>query len=292
MFTGLVQATGLVRQIRPMANGSLVRLVVQPESWDYRPEVGDSVCVSGVCLTVAGAAAQGAPPDWWPFDVVPETLSRTTLGGLGLASRVNLERSVTAATLMGGHFVQGHIDGVAEVVAVRSGPDWRVVIRPPAALFPYLTPKGSVCIDGVSLTIAELFPSGQAAPGQTPGHAPTPGATPAPEASDGPARGGRDHAAGDGAAEGGGGGAVGSGGEGGSGSSGSGAGGAGGGAFSVALIPTTLAKTTLGALKPGARVNIECDVLTKAVVHTLRTSLPTILAGWNSSAQAGAPRQG
>lgn len=241
MFTGLVQATGLVRQVRPMAGGSLVRLVVQPESWDYRPEVGDSVCVSGVCLTLAAPGPQAAPPDWWPFDVVPETLSRTTLGGLGLASRVNLERSVTASTLMGGHFVQGHVDGVAEVVAVRSGPDWRLLLRPPAALYPYLTPKGSVCLDGVSLTIADLLPDG-------PPHAGLD--------KDGQAT-GSPNAPGDP-----------------------------GGVFSVALIPTTLAKTTLGALQPGDRVNIECDVLTKAVVHTLRASLPALLAGLSRPEQA------
>jgi riboflavin synthase len=90
------------------------------------------------------------------FDVVPETLARTTLGGLAAGSRVNLERAATAATLMGGHVVQGHVEGVGEVRAVRTEGEWRVTIKVPNELMPCITPKGSIAVEGVSLTVASV----------------------------------------------------------------------------------------------------------------------------------------
>jgi len=199
MFTGLVEAVGVVREARPVAAG--MRLLVDPMGWDHRPDLGESIAVSGCCLTVAAAMGSGGGP--MAFDVVPETLAKTTLGGkVGVGSRVNLEHAATAATLMGGHFVQGHVDGVGVVERVERAGEWRVRVRPPAELMPYVTPKGSVTIEGVSLTVAAVDPAG--------------------------------------------------------------------GWFEVALIPTTLDKTTLGDLKPGDGCNLEADVLAKTVVHYLR----------------------
>jgi riboflavin synthase len=129
-----------------------MRLTVDPGSWAHRAEIGDSISVGGCCLTVAEVKAGGA----WDFDAVPETLSKTALGSLRAGSRVNLEHAATPTTLLGGHIVQGHVDGVAEVVAVEQGPEYRVRMRPPASMMEFIAPKGSVCLDGVSLTVAAL----------------------------------------------------------------------------------------------------------------------------------------
>lgn len=150
MFTGLVETTGTVRSIDPSAAG--VRLTIDPGGWAHRPTEGESIAVSGCCLTVAGVAAGGAIA----FDVIPETLRMTILGGLTPGSRVNLEHSLRADSLLGGHFVQGHVDGVGEVVSVVKGEEWRVRVRPPAGLMRFMAPKGSVALDGVSLTLADL----------------------------------------------------------------------------------------------------------------------------------------
>lgn len=153
MFTGIVQARGKVTQVERRGGG--VRLRVHPQTgWGGCLSSGDSVAVQGCCLTVAEVGGDGA----LGFDLVAETLDRTTLGGLGLGSEVNLEASVTPTTLLGGHLVQGHVDGVGVVEAV-SG-DWRVRIRPPRGLMEYLVPKGSVAVDGVSLTVASVDPAG------------------------------------------------------------------------------------------------------------------------------------
>lgn len=149
MFTGLVQARGEVVASEPVAAGT--RLVVDAASWSHRPSAGDSVCVSGVCLTaVADVGGDGRIA----FDAIPETLGRTTIGGLAVGDAVNLEHSVTASTLMGGHVVQGHVDGVGTVDAVETRGEWRVRLAVPTDLMRYAVPKGSVCVDGVSLTIA------------------------------------------------------------------------------------------------------------------------------------------
>jgi len=96
------------------------------------------------------------------FDLVRETLSKTTLGGIGVGARVNLERSLRVGDLMGGHLVQGHVDGVGAVERVQEGGDFRVWVRPPWELMKYMIPKGSICIDGVSLTLAGVDPVGGA----------------------------------------------------------------------------------------------------------------------------------
>jgi riboflavin synthase len=154
MFTGLVQAIGEVARVEPQGAG--LSLWVRPREWEHQAEVGESICVSGCCLTVAEVGADG-----WRFDAIPETLSKTTLGesqgrgGGGAGRRVNLERSLRAMDLMGGHIVQGHVDGVGVVERVlREGGEHRVRVRVPRELGEYLVPKGSVAVDGVSLTVA------------------------------------------------------------------------------------------------------------------------------------------
>lgn len=152
MFTGIVQATGRIREARPTVAG--LRLVIDPLGWDHRSEPGESIAVSGCCLTLVGPARDGS----LDFDAVAETLAKTTLGGLRPGDAVNLERSLRASDLLGGHFVQGHVDGVGAIERVETGAERRVTIRPPPALMVYMVPKGSVAIDGVSLTIAGTRP--------------------------------------------------------------------------------------------------------------------------------------
>lgn len=150
MFTGLVQWKGTVSSVDPTARG--VRLAVDLGGWGHRPEVGESISVNGCCLTAA--SVEGARV--W-FDVVSETLSKTTLGSMGAGGRVNLEHACRADALMGGHIVQGHVDCVGEVARVQADPeDWRVVVRAPRAFMEWVSPKGSVTMEGVSLTVAAL----------------------------------------------------------------------------------------------------------------------------------------
>lgn len=157
MFTGIVQCKGRLVSSDPTDAGR--RLTVEREDdWHaashggYLPAPGDSICVSGACLTVVTAGAKQMA-----FDVIPETLAKTTLGGLNPGDTVNLEPAVTPSQPLGGHFMQGHVDGVGEVTAVTEDDDgWRITIAPPAELSPYIIPKGSIAIEGVSLTLAAV----------------------------------------------------------------------------------------------------------------------------------------
>ncbi len=200
MFTGLVTERGRVAgDPLPLAGGG-VRLAID-HSAELAARLGDgaSLAVSGVCLTVvAGAPA----PDGWrtELELVPETLARTTLGSLRAGDPVNLEPALRMGDPLGGHLVQGHVDGTAQVVDRRDSGENRVLaISLPAALAPYLVEKGSITVDGVSLTVAAQ----------------------------------------------------------------------GGERFEVALIPHTLAVTTLGERRVGDRVNLEVDVLAKYVHQAL-----------------------
>ncbi|MEO1583555.1 MAG: riboflavin synthase [Planctomycetota bacterium] len=157
MFTGLVQALGRVEAMSLHASGA--RLEVGA-AWDARPDVGDSICVSGCCLTLAEPVGEAPGGVRMAFDVIHETLQKTALGGLTAGSAVNLETSCTPTTLLGGHIVQGHVEGVGAFDRVQTGDDWRITVRPPADLMPYITPKGSITIDGVSLTVAEVDVAG------------------------------------------------------------------------------------------------------------------------------------
>lgn len=137
------------------ARGASLRLVIDPGAWQHRPSAGDSICVSGVCLTVVEVAAENGGARW-AFDAVAETLAKTTLGRLRVGSVVNLEHAATPTTLMGGHVVQGHVDGVGVVESVVTDGEYRVRLRPAAGLMEYMVPKGSVCVEGVSLTLAQV----------------------------------------------------------------------------------------------------------------------------------------
>lgn len=232
MFTGLIQAVGTIAGLEP--RGDKLRIQVDPGAWDHRPAHGDSISVSGCCLTIVeddGSRRDGrsarrskAPsPRLMEFDAVPETLRLTTLGGLEVGSRVNLEHAATPTTLLGGHIVQGHVDGVGRVTLVQTGDDWRVSVELPTGpmhegLGAMIVHKGSICVDGVSLTVAEVWsaPTSNARPGNR--SAPM-------------TRG-----------------------------------------FTVALIPTTLKLTTLASLRVGDSVNLEVDVLAKMIRASLERS--------------------
>ena len=149
MFTGIIQATGVITDRRP--SPSATRLIVDPGTWGHSPSPGDSIAINGCCLTVATA-----PDPHLAFDAIPETLAKTTLGAFEPGDRVHLEHAVTPSTLLGGHLLQGHVDGVADVLHVESGEEHRIRISPPRELMRFISPKGSVAIDGVSLTVAAL----------------------------------------------------------------------------------------------------------------------------------------
>jgi riboflavin synthase len=185
MFTGIVEERGTVLE------AGAFRLVVGCRTVVSESDIGASVAVNGVCLTVV---ARG--PEDLAFDLSEETLGRSTLGRLRPGDPVNLERPVTLSARLGGHLVQGHVDGVGEVAAIERDQGGAVLTtRVPEGLLRYAVEKGSITVDGVSLTIAEL--------------------------------------AGDG--------------------------------MRVALIPHTLAVTTLGTVVPGDLVNLEMDVIAKYV---------------------------
>jgi riboflavin synthase len=187
--------TGLVREVGEVVSFDDGRLTIRAPQTADSAKLGDSIAIDGVCLTVV--ALDG---DTFAFDAVPETLSRTSLGTLDHGSRVNLEPALRAGDALGGHYVQGHVDGVATVRSVApEGDGKRIWFDLPAPLLRYAVEKGSVAIQGTSLTVAAVDDAGLA----------------------------------------------------------------------VALIPHTLEETTLGALEPGASVNVESDVLAKYVEKLL-----------------------
>lgn len=196
MFTGIIRYVGTVLDVRPGEGGCRLRLDVGPLARNLKR--GDSLAVNGVCLT-----AESVSPPAAEFDAVAETLSRSTLGRLRAGAKVNLEPALSAEGRFDGHIVQGHVDGLATVTRVSVRQPWTVEFAAPRELTDQMVPKGSVALDGVSLTLAEV----------------------------------RD------------------------------------GAFGVALIPTTLAETTLKQLAIGDAVNVEIDVLGKYVRRCLRQML-------------------
>jgi len=193
MFTGIIESRGKILDTRPVSGGR--RLCVDAGTLARECALGASVAVSGVCLTVAGVDDSSLA-----FDVIAETLGKSTLGAKRVGDMVNLERSLQVGGRLDGHFVQGHVDGIATMDNLKSSSrEWVVWLRPEEHLLPYIIPKGSVALDGVSLTIAEV----------------------------------RDRL------------------------------------FGVALIPTTLAQTTLETLHAGDTVNVETDIITRTIVHRL-----------------------
>jgi len=208
MFTGIVEELGEVVLREDLADS--VRLRVRAETVLGDLAHGDSVAVNGVCLTVAELAGDGS----FTADVMAETLQRSSLAGLASGDRVNLERAATATTRLGGHIVQGHVDGLGTVVSRTPGDRWDVVrVGLPPDLSRYVVAKGSIAVDGISLTVSGL--------------------------SDIPAAGDPDAGA----------------------------------WFEVSLIPTTLARTTLGFREAGDAVNLEVDVIAKYVERLVDPAL-------------------
>jgi riboflavin synthase len=192
MFTGLVSDMGAVERIVPRQGGARLTLRTRALRVDDLA-LGESVACSGVCLTVVERGGGLVS-----FDAVPETLARTTIGGWRSGSPVNLERALALSDRLGGHLVQGHVDAVGQVLSrAPEGQGARLRVALPAAIAPLVAEKGSIAVDGVSLTVAAV---------------------------------GRDW-------------------------------------FEVALIPETLARTTLGAAQPGTPVNLEADVLARHVAR-------------------------
>lgn len=193
MFTGIIERVGSVGAVEP--HGELFRIEIDAGPVAEGVRVGDSVAVNGGCLTVTAAAGERLT-----FEAVAETLDRTALGDLVAGSRVNLERAMRADGRFDGHIVQGHVDGTGRVRELRrEGDDVRLLVECDAELAGQLVEKGSVAIDGVSLTVSAVSEMD----------------------------------------------------------------------FEVALIPHTLEATTLGALRPSDRVNLEVDVLGKYVKRYL-----------------------
>ncbi|MGB8940868.1 MAG: riboflavin synthase [Streptomyces sp.] len=193
MFTGIVEELGEITAVENLDDASRFR-VRGPVVTDGAKH-GDSIAVNGVCLTVV--EHEGAE---FTADVMAETLNRSSLGALAPGSRVNLERPTAVGDRLGGHIVQGHVDGTGEIVDRKPSENWEIVkISLPAELSRYVVEKGSITVDGVSLTVVDAGPD----------------------------------------------------------------------YFTISLIPTTLALTTLGIKQPGDPVNLEVDVIAKYVERML-----------------------
>jgi len=150
MFTGIVEELGVIEGIEEQSDA--IRLSVRGPFVTTDASLGDSIAVNGCCLTVAERDGET-----FTADVMRETLRKTSLGVLEVGSRVNLERAVTPQTRLGGHIVQGHVDGTGRVVRREPSEHWELVeIELPADLARYLVPKGSVTVDGISLTVVEV----------------------------------------------------------------------------------------------------------------------------------------
>jgi riboflavin synthase len=203
MFSGIVEALGAVTELRVEPPGC--RIIVRESKIAEQTKVADSICVNGCCLTVVEAEG-----DTFAFQAGPETLARTNLGDLQTGSRVNLERALAVGERLGGHFVSGHIDGTGTLVERLDQGDWsNFWFSLPRNLAVQMASKGSIAVDGVSLTIVDSLPD----------------------------------------------------------------------RFGVALIPYTLAVTTLGALQIGDKVNLETDILAKYVQRLFEVHNWTEAAG-------------
>jgi riboflavin synthase len=156
MFTGLIEEVGRVAAVAQLASGKGLRLALEAGILATPMELGASLAVDGVCLTVVAASSGRAE-----VEVGPETLERTTLGGgagaVAVGRPVNLERALRLGDRLGGHLVQGHVDGVGTIVEARArGEAWDVRVAMPAPLLRYVIEKGSICVDGISLTVNRL----------------------------------------------------------------------------------------------------------------------------------------
>ena len=158
MFTGIVEELGTVAAIEDQ--GDAVRLTIAASTVLEDAALGDSVSVNGCCLTVATVSTPGRPTSF-TADVMRETLDKTAVGELTTGDRVNLERAVTPTTRLGGHIVQGHVDGTGVVRRRTPSEHWEVVeVEAPTDLLRYLVPKGSITVDGISLTVVDVLADG------------------------------------------------------------------------------------------------------------------------------------
>ena len=150
MFTGLIERVGTIETIQEIGDSRRLVISVGDDLWLSDAQIGESISVNGVCLTVIEFSNRS-----FAVEAVEETMRRTNLGRLAKGSRVNLERALLANARLGGHIVQGHVDGVGSVVASRTeGEGWWITFEPPFALMKFIVEKGSICIDGISLTVA------------------------------------------------------------------------------------------------------------------------------------------
>jgi riboflavin synthase len=150
MFTGLIERTGMLTSLKMTGDSGV--LVIQCEGWTEPLVAGESIAVQGACLTVTAPQSDG-----FGCDVLKETLEKTALSSLAVGAELNLERALRLGDRLGGHMVTGHVDGLGTVESIVSdGRDHRVRIRCDAELMMGMVPKGSICIDGISLTIASL----------------------------------------------------------------------------------------------------------------------------------------
>lgn len=153
MFTGIIEERGQITAVEPSGDG--VRLTVRAPLAVSDARRGDSISISGVCLTVTD---QGE--DWFTADVMKQTLDMSSLDSVAVGSEVNVERALAAHARLGGHIVQGHVDGTGHVSDVRPGEQWRVIrVELPAPLAPLVVDKGSISLQGVSLTVSDVSPA-------------------------------------------------------------------------------------------------------------------------------------
>lgn len=150
MFTGLIERVGTIEKVEEIGDSRRLTLGVEDDVWLSDAQMGESISVNGVCLTVIEYSNRS-----FAVEAVEETMRRTNLGRQSAGSRVNLERALLANARLGGHIVQGHVDGVGCVIASRrEGEGWWITFEPPFALMKFIVEKGSICIDGISLTVA------------------------------------------------------------------------------------------------------------------------------------------
>lgn len=155
MFTGIVETAGVVSRIR--ATSTSIELTVRTSLRGHGLRVGDSVAVNGCCLTIVKSTPRGRQR-WLRFDLLRETWQRTNLQFARVGSLVNLERSLRAGDPLGGHFVTGHIDGIGRIERwERAGADWVLDVSAPEAVMRYVVFKGSIAVDGISLTVAGVW---------------------------------------------------------------------------------------------------------------------------------------
>lgn len=159
MFTGIVEEAGVIESAQRWSGG--IRLVARSRQAAEGVQLGDSIAVNGCCLTAVGLEPTDTSEKRLMFDLLEETWKRTSFPQLEVGTRVNLERALSASSRLGGHFVSGHIDGTGVIEKwERSGADRWLEVRAPIEVLPYLIPKGSICVDGISLTISAVLPKG------------------------------------------------------------------------------------------------------------------------------------